>query len=711
MKKVVKLNLSNQKKRTEETNIETNENKNNPINSNSSGGSDKIDFLDNLSRDKTKDSFINILVREALKINYMNSYKKKVSQINLKEDDIEGLYDWNSLFNNGRPLSHYTRTNYKKPIYDKNETKDNMNIKSPQILVDLPNDKMQYFFGKNSFGNNNAKTQNKKYISNFRKNTGEKNHNDNKKINKTMTNNNNANKNNKNIKQNQSMRRFDRLPTWHFPYKNRPVNIKQNNLKEESKTDLNFINHIKPISIYDKYGPNNTFYYSNTFSDYYKEDLKSFSNKMPILKPKIKTNPKRLKSEIKKQKYEADMKEQILYDLIKKDDLNLRKQDLIISAERGNPVPLMKYIFKQNYPEAQEIKEHIKKYFNTMKPYGNDDGKVDYTQNDRWKLSNQLIKYRQMEYKIGKEKKKKELEKKKIKRKLILNYYDNNDPDLNIFNRLNIDNEDNIDNFHNNNNNNKQNYSFESKNHFANSYDYELEIKSKAKTIENDKMKRPKTGYKRAKELNILNKEQNLVKNRPHSSNMKRNKLDDRYFFDIKDYNELYRDYLPSNRFPLKTSSKINNSSYNKINELIKERFYNKKLNPNYFMTEPELKLNMKIENKKYNSYNNSKSLYLNAYYGNKNNSKLDKSTKTRPCSGIGLRKKQYTVVDFNKYIDTNLDFKMNKVTENVYFTPMNCFNKLAGKYYSSSNNVHIKNKRNKRNKILNDYPKNNSKK
>ena len=31
----------------------------------------------------------------------------------------------------------------------------------------------------------------------------------------------------------------------------------------------------------------------------------------------------------------------------------------------------------------------------------------------------------------------------------------------------------------------------------------------------------------------------------------------------------------------------------------------------------------------------------------------------------------------------------------------MNCFNKLAGKYYSSSNNVYIKNKRKKREKIL----------
>ena len=47
------------------------------------------------------------------------------------------------------------------------------------------------------------------------------------------------------------------------------------------------------------------------------------------------------------------------------------------------------------------------------------------------------------------------------------------------------------------------------------------------------------------------------------------------------------------------------------------------------------------------------------------------------------------------------MDLKMNKIENKVYFEPMNCFNKLAGKYYSSSNNVHIKNKRNKRKEIL----------
>jgi tRNA(Arg) A34 adenosine deaminase TadA len=72
-----------------------------------------------------------------------------------------------------------------------------------------------------------------------------------------------------------------------------------------------------------------------------------------------------------------------------------------------------------------------------------------------------------------------------------------------------------------------------------------------------------------------LSTENSKFKKRPHSSNIRRKiNLEDRYFFDIKDYDELYKDYLPSNRFPLKTSSKVSNTSYNKINELMKERYF-----------------------------------------------------------------------------------------------------------------------------------------
>ena len=695
MKKKISFNLSKINKATDETHPETLANKYRPINTNSSA-SDKMDLLDSLAKDSRKDSFINILVKEALKVNQMNNYQKKVSQINLKENDIEGLYEWSTLFNNSRPLSHYTRVNYKKDEEQEDVFKNNNDIKSPKILVDLPNDKMQYFFGKNSFGNNNSaskyknKKKNKKeddnYTPVFRKNNSK--FKDIENLLKTAPNVNDIyNNNNNNIR-----KRNTKLPTWHFPYKNREY-IKPD--IEESKTDFNNnINsnsnshrHIQPISIYANHGSNNTFYFSNTFSDYYKEDLKSFTKKMPVLKAKIKTNSKRLKTQIKKQKNQAYLKEQILYDIIQKDGLILRKQDLIISAERRNPEPLMKYIYKQEYPNALEIKENLRKYFNTMKPYGNDDGKVDYTQNDRWKLNKELIKFRKMENKINSEKKnfgKKNFY--EINRKLILKYYDINDPDLDIFNKLNIESLEKEDN--------KKNHSFEYKNHFGNSYDYEIEEKIKAKTIENEIL-RPKSSYNINKEKNSLGSENNKFKNRPHSSNIRRKiNLEDRYFFDIKDYNELYKDYLPSNRFPLKTSSKINNTSYNKINELMKERYFKKRLDDNYFITEPDLKIG-KVKNKKYNSYNNTKSIYLNNYYRNGNSTKNNKTTKTRPKTAMGLRK-QCNVIDFNKYIDTNLDLKMNKIPDEVYFTPMNCFNKLAGKYYSSSNNVHIKNKREK---------------
>ena len=685
--KVTKLNIAIQNKMTDETYNETQPNKYIPLNTNSSN-SDKIEFLDILAKDTRKDSFIKILVKEALKINQTNNFQKKICNINLKENDIEGLYEWPTLFNNSRPLSHYTRTNYKKNEIEEDEN-DNLfnNIISPKVLVDLPNDKMNYFFGKNSFGNSVNNLKYKNNTPNFRKN------NKNKKDKNVNL------KSDKNIK-----RRNSKLSTWKFSYKCKENTKNNNKIKEESKTDFDENNHIKPISVYWNHGPKSTFYFSNTFSDYYKEDLKSFTKKMPILKAKIKTNTKRLKTEIEKEKNEIYIKEKILYDIIQKDNLDLRKQDLIISAQRKNPVPLMKYIFKKEYPNEEIFKEHIKKYFKTMKPYGNDDGKVDYTQNDRWRLTNELIKFRKME--LSKKNKNKKSE--KSKGKLILSYYDMNDPDLEIFNKLNLENEDNKDN----DNNDKKNCSFENKNNFGNTYDFRIELKNKAKTIEIERI-RPRSGFRTAKDINILKSEKNKFKNRPHSSNIRRvhNFLDERYYFDIKDYNELYKDYMPSNRFPTKTSSKIINTSYNKINELMKERFFKNKMNDNYFITEPDFKIEQKYKIKKYiNNYNDNKHLYLNDYYGNKN-SKKNKKAKIRPNTAIGIRNKKCNILDFNKYIDTNYDLKMSKMNEEIYFTPMNCFNKLAGKYYSSSNNVHIKNKRNKRKNILDINKKNSSKK
>ena len=661
---------------------------------------EKLDFLDSLAKGSRKDSFINLLDEEAQRIDKINGQKEKLNNINLKEDDIEGLYEWKTLFNNSRPLSHYTRINYKKPILT--EEIDVNDIRSPKILVDLPDDKMLLFFGKNAFENENNSKNNKKGSS-FRKKT-----NNNYNISSTLTNNDNT----QTLKSNRSNTKFrgsSNIKTSRTVKTGR----KDNNKKEKGH------NYIKPMSIYAKFNPEDTFYFSNTFSDYYKEDLKSFTNKMPILKAKIKTNSNNLKRIINKQRIKSSIKEKQLYEMLIKDSLVLKKQDLIISAERKNPVPLMKSIFKQENPDVEEIKEHIKKYFKTMKPLGNDDGKTDFTKNDRWRLNRELIKFRKGKYN---EENKNDYYTGK-KRKLILSYYNIDDPDLQIFNKLNVDDD-------------KMNYSFEfTKNNNIDNNMFNEKIKSKSlenfevkkdninNNKENNSMNlknedenkdninsglkpRPRTGFKQSRDINILNKENvkgPLSLKRPHSSNIRRKNQLSEKIFDLKDYNELYKDYKPSNRFPVKTSSKVNNTSYNKMNEMLKERHLIKKFSNDYFMTQPG-------------------NIHFETFSGNEN---LEKKPRTRPGTVGGERgrnkvKTNYDIKNensktnknnqkcnylfFNKYININHDLEMpsKKSQFKGYFAPMNCFNKLAGKYYSSSNNVHVKNKRNKKKEILN---------
>jgi len=670
---------------------------------------EKIDFLDSLAKGSRKDSFLNLLDEEAQRIDKINEQKQKLNIINLKETDIEGLYEWKTLFNNSRPLSHYTRINYKKPVIAEEIVQDG--IKSPKILVDLPDDKMLYFFGNNAFEDNNNKKKNKNGSS-FRKKV-----NINYNISNTLSN--DKTQTLKTNRSNTKLRASAKLKT--------SSSIKTGATGGKINKNDNGHNYIKPISIYAKFPPEDTFYFSNTFSDYYKEDLKSFANKMPILKAKIKTNSNKLKRIIKKQRIKSYKKEKEYYDMLTKDSLILKKQDLIISAERRNPVPLLKSIYKHDNPDAVEIKENIRKYFNTMKPLGNDDGKTDYTKNDRWRLNRQLIKYRKGQY-DDEENKNDNYGK---KRKLILSYYNINDPYIQIFNNLNVDE-------------NKFNYSFEFKNNNIYNIDnFKLDENNKSKTVENKeeeknnnkenkkinsnsmrgtknnkKKSRPRTGFKQSKEINILKNEKlkkSLSLNRPHSSNARRKNilLQENKIFDLDDYNELYKDYLPSNRFPVKTSCKVKNTSYNKINEMIKERQLKKNSNE-YFMTQPEIMNNFMT----FETYNSSK---------NSDNNNIKKKTRNRPKTAGGVRpyinmninfdnnksennknnknNQKCKYLYFNKYINTIHDLNIDNNRQfKGFFSPMNCFNKLAGKYYSSSNNVHVKNKRNKRKEILNTF-------
>ena len=675
---------------------------NSKINNKSRSTIDKMDFLDSLAKGSRRDSFINLLDEEAQRIDKINEKKQKLDFITLKENDIEGLYEWKTLFNNSRPLSHYTRINYKKPVLT--EVTDINDIRSPKVLVDLPDDKMLLFFGKNAFENDNDNKKKKK-SSSFRKKITT-----NYNISNTI-----SNEATQTLKSNRSNTRFIASSKMKTSRSNKTAK-KENNSKNEKGH-----NYIKPMSIYAKFNPEDTFYFSNTFSDYYKEDLKSFTNKMPILKAKIKTNSNRLKRAINKQRIKSSLKEKQLYDLLTKDSLVLKKQDLIISAERKNPLPLMKSIYHQENPEAEEIKEHVKKYFKTMKPLGDDDGKTDYTQNDRWRLNKELVKYNKGKY--NEENKNDYYIGKRKKRKLILSYYNINDPDIQLFNNLNV-NED------------KMNYSFECKNdnkileeqYKSKSTEIFEEVKKdiensnnidenkfinlkteekKENTIHSSIKQRPRTGFKQSRDINILNNEmlkKPSVLIRPHSSNVRRKNLLTEKIFDLKDYNELYKDYMPSNRFPLKTSSKVKNSSYNKMNEMIKERHLIKKYSKDYFMTQPG---NMHLETYINENYDKKRRIRPGTAGGERGRNRMKANLgSSNENSKISKSNQKCNILFFNQYIDMNhdLDLPCKRSQFKGYFSPMNCFNKLAGKYYSSSNNVHVKNKRNKKKEILNNY-------
>ena len=684
---------------------------------------EKIDFLESLAKGSRRDSFLNLLDEEVQRIDKISEQKKKLNEIGLKENNIEGLYDWKTLFNHSRPISHYTRINYKEPIKTI-EVEINNKIKSPKVLVDLPNDKMKFFFGKNSMGDIDDDKKKKK---NTNKNSSFFRKSNNYNISKTIS----------NIGKTYTLK--SKKPNLKYMASGKIKSLKTSKIIKNDKDKNNIKNnndmknekghsYIKPTSLYGQYGSEDTFYFSNAFSDYYKEDLKTFSNKMPILKAKVKTNPNRLKRAIKKQRMKSSNKENKLLNIKMTDPLSLKKQDLIISAERGNPVPLMKSIYKQEYPDAVEIKENVKKYFNTMKPFGNDDGTTDYTKNDRWRLSRELIRMKKgqndeddieenkdentNEYHYGKTK----------KRKLILSYYNTNDPKLQIFKNLDEKKIKNIS------------YEFKDDDNIDSKYKFNIEIRNEDKEEEknlslnikkerkkdNNNLKRkqrPKTGFKRAKDINILNKEKikiSLLSKRPHSSNIRRtNKLSENKIFDIEDYNELYKDYLPSNRFPVKTSSKVNNTSYNKINNMIKERQKRKIMN-DYFITQTDYP----THNLAFEVFGEKESLNISKM-------KNKRKHKIRPKTANGIRPKTKMTINnnnqnkedkeeqkcsfivYNNFINITPNLNLsgkNNIKSKGYFGPMNCFNKLAGKYYSSSNNVHVKNKRIKKKQILNTY-------
>ena len=666
---------------------------------------EKKEFLKILGEESNNEVFDHIISKEVKRMKKINEKKTKLKEINLIEKDIDDLYEWTNLFNNSRPISSYTTL--KKSKLNRKEDKKIEEFKSPVVLVDLLEDQMNLYFGKNNFLQTE---ENKKKIKNKILNNKKK-----LKTPKKLNININSTNNNKISKRN-------------INYSHRASKI-INNTQVQNNNNLTTKNinnyHIRPMSVYSPRLNSCSFYFSSAFSDYYNEDLKTFSEKMKILKAKVKSNSNKLNHEIKSQRKISAKKEKKLNRLLNIEQFNFGKDNLIIAADRKNPIPLLQSIFKQTYPFKEVIKENIKNYFNTMKPLGEDNGKVDYTKNERWKLSEFLVEMRENKHDLNLNNDKNLTNNKNsnyVKRNnLILSYYNKNDPYIKMFEKMaktnNIKNNIIIENgnseinnrkyynpiLENLNNNTFTSFNkkyFDDKNNIKEKFEIKDEKEENNKNIELNKYKnnnntRPKTCYKSVGPTN----HEKIIK-RPMTSKINEYNIFYTNFNEGQDkkrrnsFTENYLEqnsnleYISSNCFPLKTISNVGNVSYDKINQMLQER----KFKNDYFLTSIG-KIRNNLNNK--NKYKEEKIII-----DKNNNCKNNASPENNKWNENINKKNKINFYNFDN-IRNNL-VKYRKKCDNFY--TMKYFKNMGGKFYSSSNNVNVKNKRNNKRKLLNNF-------
>jgi len=349
--------------------------------------------------------------------------EKKLATIDLFEKNTENIYDWNILLNYPKSKLYYNKKEYKSLEEKINENENEPNIdlpKYPVILVDLNDKQIKRFFGKKAMveGRNDKQS----FLVKKKNSTSPK-------YSRHSVSINDESKTEKN-------------------YQKRTLTQSNNKTKKDTKNSIS--HNIRPISIYWDRRPEETFYFSNAFSDYYNEDLKTFSQKMPILKAKVITSNKRLKKEIIKQRIKLSKEEKKLSDILTKDNIVFRKQDLIIAGERKNAEPLLKNIYYQLNPHLKKKKKHVKMNYHTMKQLQNRKGNLNIIKKGILKPNLEEINMREKKEKqkhynsvgtsidnqdfINHNKFNNEI--KCHSSRIILSYYDINDPDIKYFNYL-----------------------------------------------------------------------------------------------------------------------------------------------------------------------------------------------------------------------------------------------------------------------------------
>ena len=426
--------------------------------------------------------------------------------------------------------------------------------------------------------------------------------------------------------------------------------------------------NIRPVSMYVPREENSCFYFSDAFSDYYKEDFKSFCEKIPMLKAKLKINPNKLKKEIYKKNKELINKYRILEEKKKNENEGFNEQDLIIAGKRNNPMPLIKSVYFQKYKST-----------------------FDFDMNKDDLIDNKNKGRNSLDMKIGNKGN-------NLGKSLFLSYYDINDPSLSLFKEnTNL-------NFKNLKNNIFQNYYSNGRNleiFKSSALSSKKSQDSKKNTISKETPKNPfniKTQIPKAK-LSVLTTKSNKKNNNKKMRNIKyASKMN---FKAVLNNDNLFKEeYKPSNSFPLKTSSNVGNISYDKIKTLIKERHFLNMFKFNYqtetqstipTSTEKTSKsdLELILDSKKIKPKKNW-TLFDSIYSKNKKNLKsyfrYDKNGNL-----IKKDKNKYNVIYLNKCIKTNYDKGMINMKTNFdtnCFFSINTFNKGY---------AHLKKKKNKK--------------
>ena len=444
-------------------------------------------------------------------------------------------------------------------------------------------------------------------------------------------------------------------------------NINSNNFKKS--------HNIRPVSMYSPREDNSCFYYSNTFSDYYKEDFKSFCEKIPILKAKLKINPDKLKKEI----YKKDFNLMNKYKLVEKqkDKKSMfNKQDLIIAGKRKNPIPLIKSVFLQKY--------------NLLNNFNENKNDISKNKNENEKILNSYdnintnINPNNYNYKFS--------------NRLILSYYDINDPSIALFN-----------NYPN------KNIKVYKSNEISSKTDKEeqnvTDINNKQPQQQNKSNITIKSEFS-----NQINYTTNTNTEEIKNTNIKKRNLTTKNIKPkLSNENLFQEEYIPPNSFPLKTSSNVGNTSYNRIKKYIKDKQFLNKFKFNYHQPIPQSMipiltdkisndksdLELILESKKIKPKKNW--TLFDSIYDKKNNKKIiykwDKGGNL--LKNVKNKNKNYNVIYFNKCIKTKFNKDITKLKsnfDNFCFYPINAFNKGEVENYKRKNKKDIENKNDKDN-------------